>query len=197
MEALQAIMTRRSSRKFLKKPVEEGLLHQVIEAGRAAPSGGNCQTTHFIVVRDPAVMEELALLVAGEFTKMEVTPGMYKSLASAITRSKAGGYRFHYDAPVLIITANQRDYGNNMADCGCTLENMMVAANALDMGSCWINQLRWLNENPAVLAYLEKLGLGEKERVYGGLALGWPDTADGLPARTPLPRTGNPVTFIG
>lgn len=70
----------------------------------------------------------------------------------------------------------------------------MLAANALDLGSCWINQLKWLNEDPTILPYLQKLGLGENERVYGGLALGFP--AEGLPNQAPLPRVGNCVTYV-
>jgi len=141
-------------------------------------------------------MAELAALVKSEFAKMEVTPGMYASMASAINKSKGESYIFHFNAPVLIATANKIDYGNNMVDCACALENMMIMANALDLGSCWVNQLRWLNENEAVTAYLRKLGLEEGERVYGALALGHPDTPDGLPNRTPLARKGNPVTFV-
>lgn len=60
-------------------------------------------------------------------------------------------YVFHYNPAVLIITANKKDYGNNMVDCACALENMMLMANALDLGSVWINQLRWLNENSVIL----------------------------------------------
>ena len=97
---------------------------------------------------------------------------------------------------MLIVTANRKDYGNNMADCSCALENMMVAANALDLGSCWINQLHWLDEHPAVSSFMRELGLGEDETICGALALGCPDTEDGLPVRKPLERTGNPVTWV-
>ena len=83
-----------------------------------------------------------------------------------------------------------------MADCACALENMMVAANALDLGSCWINQLHWLTEEPQLREYLKQLGMKENEQVYGAVALGYPDTEDGLPVRTPLPRTGNEVVRI-
>ena len=72
----------------------------------------------------------------------------------------------------------------------------MLMANALDLGSCWINQLRWLNENPIILEYLHNLGLNDNERVYGALAVGYPATEDGLPVRTPLSHKGNPVTWV-
>ena len=193
---LTLIRSRRSTRKFKAQDVSEEKLDQVIEAGRYAPSGGNCQSTHFIVVKNKEILFELADLVKQEFAKMEITPGLYKSIVNSINASKNGNYVFHYNTPVLIITANQKDYGNNIADCACALENMMLMANALDLGSCWINQLKWLNENPVILEYMKKLGMDESERVYGALAVGYADTADGLPDREPLGRTGNTITVV-
>ncbi len=195
-DAYELIRTRRSTRKYLDKPVEEEALQQIVEAGRCAPSGSNSQTTRFFVITDRALLDELAVTVKEEFAKMEVTPGMYRSMAGAIRAAKGEKYVFHYNAPALIVTANKKDYGNNMADCACALENMMLMANALDLGSCWINQLRWLNENGRLLRRFRELGLAEDERIYGAVALGWPDTADGLPLREPLPRTGNPVSRL-
>ena len=171
-------------------------MNQIVEAGRYAPSGGNCQSTHFIVIKNKEILTELANLVQQEFAKMEIIPGLYKSIVNSINLSKNGNYAFHYNAPVLIVTANQKDYGNNIADCACALENMMLMANALDLGSCWINQLKWLNENPAILEYMKKLGMDESERAYGALAVGYSDTADGLPVREPLKRIGNMVTLV-
>ena len=193
---LDFFKSRRSTRKYTEEVVPEEQLNQIVEAGRYAPSGGNCQSTHFIVVKNKEILKELADLAQQEFAKMEITPGMYKSIVNSINQSKKGNYIFHYNAPVLIITANQKDYGNNIADCSCALENMMLMANALDLGSCWINQLKWLNENPVLLDYMKKLGMDESERVYGALAIGYPDTADGLPLREPLKRTGNKITVV-
>ena len=193
---LDLIKTRRSTRKYLDRPVPRELLEQIVEAGRYAPSGGNNQTGHFLVVTDPAVLARLAEMAQEAFAGMEVMENTYRSLAFAIQAAKRGGYVFHYHAPTLIIAANKKDYGNTMANTACALENMMLMANALDLGSCWINQLRWLNEDPALLAYERELGLAEDERVYGAVAVGFADTPDGLPERTPLPRTGNRVEYI-
>lgn len=193
---LEFIKSRRSTRKYKTEDVPEEQLNQIIEAGRFAPSGGNCQSTHFIVVKNKEILAELANLVQKEFAKMEITPGLYKSIVNSINASQKGNYVFHYHAPVLIITANQKDYGNNIADCACALENMMLMANALNLGSCWINQLKWLNENPVILEYMMKLGMDESERVYGALAVGYPDTANGLPDREPLKRVGNEITIV-
>ena len=126
METAEVIKSRRSTRKYQARPVEREKLSCILDAGRYAPSGGNNQTTHFLVIQ----------------------------------------------------------------------KNMMLMANELDLGSCWINQLKWLNENQTILKYLRELGLEENERVYGAVSVGYADTKDGNPIRMPLERTGNPVTWI-
>ena len=195
-DMLEFIKSRRSTRKYKEEAVSDEQLDMVIEAGRFAPSGGNCQSTHFIVVKNKDILAELANLTQQAFAGMEVTPGLYKSIVNSINASKKGNYVFHYNAPVLIITANKKGYGNNIADCACALENMMLMANALDLGSCWINQLKWLNEDPVILEYMKKLGMDESEKVYGALAVGHPDTPDRLPDRVPLKRIGNTITMV-
>lgn len=196
MDALEAILSRRSTRSYKPDAVENEKLQKIIDAGRYAPSGGNNQTCHFLVVQNSDVLKKLATLAEAAFSKMEVTPETYSSLKSSILQSKKGGYIFYYKAPVLIIVANQKDYGNNMADCAVAVENMMIAANALDLGSCWINQIHWLTEDAEILKYLRELGLKENERVYASMVVGYAKSEDGKPNRKPLPRKGNEVTFI-
>lgn len=192
MDAMEAIMTRRSTRKMKPDPLPRQLIERVIEAGRAAPSGGNSQTTRFIVIQRGEILAALAALVERAFAQMEIGPDTYRSLKNAVMASKKGGYVFHYNAPVLIVTANKAAYGNALADSACALENMMIAANALDLGSCWINQLHWLEEKDAVHSFLMRHGLQEDETVTGALALGHP--AQALTRRM-APRKGNPVTW--
>ena len=196
MDAYEAIITRRSTRKYKPDPVEPEKLEKVIEAGRYAPSGGNNQTSHFLVVQSAEVLGKLASLAETAFARMEADENTYPSLRSSILQSKKGGYVFTYHAPVLVVVANRKDYGNNMADSVAAIENMMIAANALDLGSCYINQLYWLNDEPAMLAYLQELGMKENERVYASMALGYAATEDGLPVRKPLERKGNEVTLV-
>ena len=196
MDILEFIKSRRSTRKFTDKKIETEKLNQILEAGRYAPSGGNSQSTHFLVIQNKDVLVYLQNAVQKAFASMEEYPGMYRSMANSIRAAQKGNYVFHYHAPVLILCANQKNYGNNIADVACALENMMLMANALDLGSCWINQLKWLNEDSEINKYLVSIGMDSTERIYGALAVGYPDTDDGLPLRTPAERTGNAVTFI-
>ena len=193
---LDCIATRHSTRKFKPELVDDALLAQVIEAGRQAPSGKNKQQNHFLVIRKPAVLDELVNLVREEFAKMEVTEANSDDMGGAIKLSKKGAYVFKYNAPILIVVANKKHYGNNFADTSIAVQNMMLAANALDLGTCWINQLRWLQDNPVILAYLHTLGLAEDEMPFAALSIGYPATEDGLPNRKGLPLTGNAVTYI-
>ena len=196
MDVFSCIATRHSTRKFKEEPVPQEVLDKVIEAGRQAPSGKHKNQSRFIVIRKKEVLQELIALVQQEFAKMEVTPENDDNFGGAIRAAKKGGYVFMYNAPVLIVVANKRDYGNKYADVSCAMQNMMLAANALDLGSCWINQLRWLQDNPVLRGYLQKLGMAEDEEVCASLSIGYPDTPDGLPGRRVMPGTGNPVVNI-
>ena len=193
MDALEAILTRRSTRRFSPDLPDTDLIGKVLDAGRHAPSGSNSQTTHLIVITDGAVLKELAALVQEEFAAMELSEDMYISKKKSILASRNGNYVFHYNAPVLIVTANRKGYGNAMADSACVLENMMIPANALDLGSCWINQLHWLDESDSIRKALYGIGLKEEETVTGALALGY--ALSGIPNRDPQKITGNPVTW--
>ena len=196
MNTETAILTRRSTRRYKEKEIERSLLDRIIEAGRYAPSGGNNQTNHFFVITDKDVLIQLTEIAQNAFSQMEVYEGMYPSLRTSITLSKKGDYVFYYNAPCLIVLANRKEYGNNIADVACALENMMILANEFDLGSCWINQLKWLNENEEVLNLFKGFGLKGNERIYGALALGYPDTEDGMPERRQIDRKGNQVIYI-
>lgn len=191
-QLLELIKRRRSIRKFKPEQITDAELHEILQAGRFAPSGGNNQTTHFIVIQNPQVLADLKTLAMQEFSKMEVEENTYKSLKASILQAKKGGYDFLYGAPTYIIVTNLRGYGNAIADSAVALENMMLAATSLNIGSCWINQLKWLTDNEIIKNYIEKLGVSSNEIICGGVVLGYPDQQN----LKPLERSGNKVTYI-
>lgn len=79
-----------------------------------------------------------------------------------------------------------------MADSAVAIENMMLEAASINVGSCYVNQLRWLGDNEAVRNYIESLGLKENEIICGSIILGYSAQGD----LSPLQRTGNQVTFV-
>ena len=188
---LQNIKNRRSVRKYKAEQVPKEMLATIVEAGRFAPSGHNNQTCHYFVIQKAEVLEKLNHLVKEALTQMQAggTDAKPSALAQMAGQS---GYAFYYHAPTLIVVANRVGYVNAMADCSVALENMMLAASALGLGSCWINQLRTLGNSSEISAYLRELGLGEEETVCGALAIGYSAQSEAAP----LERFGNPITYI-
>jgi nitroreductase len=191
-EVIANIKNRRSIRRYKSEQLLNEELSSILEAGRFAPSGGNNQTSHLIVIQNEDVLRDLKQLVAKELSKMLLYEGMYKSLEASIRASQKDGYDFCYNAPTLVVAANRKGYGNAMADCACVLENMMLAATSLHIGSCWINQLHWLDENSAIRLFMQQHGLDENETICGSLALGH----SAMKEQPPLKRTGNTITYI-
>lgn len=190
---LEIIKKRRSHRAFKADPIREEEMNLILEAGQNAPTGGNSQAVHFLVIRNKDVLEKLVTLVEQEFLKLAGRDDLYINVRNGVKRAQAGNYRFFYDAPSLIIVANERENLNGFADAACAMQNMMLEATELGIANCWINQLRWLDENPVIHQYLEEFGLKKEEVVRASLAVGYPE---GKINEKPPKRTGMKVTFV-
>lgn len=191
-ETLTFILGRRSVRSYLAEQIPDPVLNDVLLAAQYAPSGGNCQFCHFTVIQKPEVLSDLKRIVLQEFSKMEIYEGMYKSIVSAITQARTGKYDFLYGAPTFIIVTNKKGHANGMADSAAAIENMLIYATSVGIGSCWINQLHWLTDNQLMRSYLKTLGIEEDEEICGGLVLGYSKRE----ISTSLARTGNLITKI-
>jgi nitroreductase len=116
VDAIEAIMTRRSVRSFSDEPVSDEEAQVVLQAAMAAPSATNEQPWHFVVVRDRAVLERL-------------------SRATLYARPLAA-------APLgLVVCADKRAVrypGFWVIDCAAAIENALVAAHAIGLGGVWI-----------------------------------------------------------
>ena len=107
MNTLECIKTRHSTRKFKANQLSRELIDQVLDAGRRAPSGGNTQLTHFMVITNQDVLNELVTLVQEEYAKMPITENTLPYMVNIIKMSGEGKFVFNYGAPVLIVLANQ------------------------------------------------------------------------------------------
>lgn len=153
-KVVQCICTRRSCRKFQDKPIPEDDLIQILAAAVNAPTALNKQAWKFTVINNRGVIRELASLMA-------------KALDQP-------NYNM-YDPQVLIIPSVSKESAYGSEDVSCALENIFLAAHALGIGSCWINQMRRVGDNPAVRDKLETLGIPSDFIVYGMAALGYAD----------------------
>ncbi len=154
MEVKEALLTRRSIRKFeTEKNISKEDLETLVEVGRYAPSGMNKQTWHFSVIQSQPMIKRLAEAVK-------------------VAAGRAEDYDF-YAPNAMILVSNERDNHLGMEDNACALENIFVMAHALGIGSVWINQFKGICDDPAVRALLRECGIPENHIIYGASALGY------------------------
>ena len=153
-ETMNTILTRRSTRKFLNKPIPDEDLQQVIQAALHAPSGMGKQTWQFTVVKNREKIQELASVIR-----------------TVLNRE---GYDM-YQPEVLVIPSNDRESPFGREDNACAMENIFLAAHSMGIGSVWINQLQGICYDPAVRQVLSSLGIPQGHVVYGMAALGYAD----------------------
>ena len=116
---LETIRSRRVTRTFDARPVEHESLLRVLEAGRWATSGGNRRIHPFLVVRDPGILARLRAVTPGMFS----TPPVVIVICTDATRAAEELVQLERDPTTWI-------------DVGTAVMNMMVAAHALQLGSC-------------------------------------------------------------
>jgi len=118
VDTIMAIMRRRSVRKYQPSPVPAEDLKMVLEAGRQAPSGGNSQPWHFVVVRGDEQRRRLAEACSGQ-----------------VWMADAGAIIVGLGRP----SANEDGYS---VDVAIAMENMVIAATGLGYGTCWIGDFK-------------------------------------------------------
>jgi len=178
-EVIKAIKTRRSVRSYDEKAVPRDLLQAVIDAGNDAPSAMNSQPWRFVVVEDRDVKRKLldaALPQAKKITETvkEGDPDRYAAIKKRYAELPDPVY---YSAPAVVFVIGNGRYAAHSCPLAC--ENMMLAAHALGLGSCWVGFGALVTEDPDVRAILE---LKENDSIYGPILLGYPK---GAPARPP------------
>ncbi len=123
MDALSAIQKRRSIRRYKNSPVEWEKLSLILDAGRLAPSAGNLQSWKFIVVQEQSRKNEIAEACLEEMWIAEA-PALVVICAEPEKQEHYYGIR------------GERLY--SIQNCAAAAENMLVAATALGLGSCWV-----------------------------------------------------------
>ena len=114
MDTLSVILERRSVRRYRPEAIPAAHLKQILEAGRQAPSAGNRQPCHFVVVGDQEQKQRVAQACNGQMWMAEAA---YIIVGVGLPQVSAKWYR---------------------VDVAIALENMILAARSLGYGTCWI-----------------------------------------------------------
>jgi nitroreductase len=168
MDVFEAILGRRSVRLYKPDPVPKKCIERILDAARWAPSGSNIQPWKFIVVSDKNVLEVIRKMSPGYLGE---TP-----LAILVCSDREKEYR--------VGGTLGRDY-MSVADCSMAVENMLLAAHALGLGTCVVKSFSRI----AVKEMLEIPDSIEPELL---VVLGYAAQAPTPPARPPLGE----ITFL-
>lgn len=163
---MDAIRERRSIRRFKPDQITDKELQAVLEAGTWAPTGKGLQDPWIVAVQKPELLERISRMNARIWGKEDIDP--------------------FYGAPtyVLVFASRPEVWANGICDGSLVLGNMMLAAHAIGLGSCWINREREMFDTAEGEALLDELGLPRGLMGVGALALGYPAS---FPSRV-LPR---------
>ena len=164
-EVICAIEGRRSIRSYRTDPVPEEKLEAVVKAGLMAPSAMNQQSWHFVVISGKGAERYRTYCIE----KLGRDP--------------------YYGAPAMILVFGKKDAIAPVCDGSLAIGNLLLAAKALGLGSCWIHCVNDLFKEEAAAA---EWGVPAGYRPVGSVALGFP--AGEAPAAKP--RKEGPVTRI-
>ena len=198
VSALKAIKDRRSIRKFKSEPIAEMDLHTILEAGIAAPSSKNRQPWHFTVIRGEAKEELTRVMERGLNLEVKAhepfLPDSMKFINGAFT-----SVNVMREAPVVVLVSNERGKGIDFTDnlsvdervaeicnvqsIAAAVENMLLAAQELGIGSLWICDVFFAY--PEISEWLEKKNPGHGMLV-AALAFGYGEEAPRARARKTL-----------
>lgn len=169
-EAIEVLMNRRSIRKFKPEQISDTALHTVLEAGIYAPTAKNDQRPFVVAIQDKAARDAVSALNA-----------------------QVGGFPGdpYYGAPTIILVLAPEDQFGPL-DAAAVETNMLNAAYACGLGSCWIHRAHQMFETPEGKALLRQWGLDENLSGFCSLALGYAD----CDAPKPGPRKENYYRII-
>lgn len=168
MDAMNMLLERRSCRSFHPDLIPEGILDQILEAGKFAATGMGRQSPIMIAVRDKALRDRLSRMNAAVMNR--------------------DGDPF-YGAPELIIVLADRSVPTYLYDGSLVMGNLLNAAYALGIGSCWIHRAKEVFDSEEGKALLKELGVEGDYEGIGHCILGFPDG----PCRPAAPRKENYV----
>lgn len=170
-DAMEVLLTRRSIRNFNDKSIPEDVLNKILEAGTYAPTAMGMQKPIIIAITDKKVRDEV-------------------SRGNARIMGREGADPF-YGAPVILLVAVE-NYPNAVYDGSCVMDNLLNAAWAMGVGSCWIHRAKEELESDFGKKLLKSLGIVGDYIGVGHVALGY---FDGEPP-LPKPRKENYIYRI-
>lgn len=170
-QILSLIRDRQSVRDYVDREIPVESIREIIAAGIQAPTALGLQPWRFVVVRDNDLIRRISdfckpILVE----KIEGEPS-HPGTEFFLAALKDPEYSIFYGAPVLILVLGAREVISSVIDCTLCAENMLLAAWALGLGSCWVGSATLVEQSPELL---EELKVPDDHQIVAPLIFGYP-----------------------
>lgn len=192
---LDVVKKRRSIRKYLPDQIKDNELAIILEAGTFAPSGHNCQPWHFTVIQNKEIINHI-----NKKTKQQMVTSEQEW---AVKMGRSEKYHVFHHAPTVLIISGSKDEKSPLplaetgqsytplVDCVAAIQNILLAAESLNIGSCLIGVVNYLFILPNEV---EQLGIPNNYQPYFAVTLGYKDNSAALPIASA--RKGNIISYI-
>ena len=180
-KVLEAIRNRRSTRKYKEEQITDEELQTLLDAAIQAPSAVNSQPWHFTVIQRKEFIDMM-----NDKTKEE----MVKDENSYVSNVGKSNSHIFYNAPTVIVVSGKKDVSSSLVDCSAAIENMLIAAESINLGTVWIGFVRnffKLEEN------VQKLQLPEGYEPYYSVSIGYKQDGSSV---GPSKRNRDVVNYI-
>lgn len=161
MDAMKNLLERRSIRNYRPEQITDAELEAVLNAGTYAATARGSQSPLMVAVQNPEDIAVLSRLNAAVWGR-DIEP--------------------FYGAPTVVVVFAKAGDPNGVQDASLVMGNLMNAAHAIGLGSCWINRAKEVFELPEGKAFLEKWGVTGDWVGVGNCILGYPQ------GEAPAPR---------
>ena len=183
-ETIKNILNRRSTRKFQQIQIKDEELETILNAGKYAPTAFNQQSWHFTVVQNKEILERITEVFRDVLSKCD------NSFLVSLAKSK--DFSAFYKAPTfIIVTADEKAHAP-IHDATLALGNMLLAAESLGIGACWLHSVNLVFATDEGKKLKEELGIPEGYIPVGSGAFGYKD----VKSINPAPRKDNTVNII-
>lgn len=183
---MQTILHRRSIRAYQPQQIAEKEMQEILLAGQYAPTAMGQQPWHFTVLQNPDMLEKLQVQCKSLFLHSE-----NPDLRAVASREE---YHVFHHAPTLLIVSGDNQAITPLQDCVLAMENMLLAAASLGIGSCWVHSVVMLSGNAEGETAFKNLGLGIPDgyQPYAASVFGY----SAIPFPEPSPRKPDVVSFM-
>jgi nitroreductase/NAD-dependent dihydropyrimidine dehydrogenase PreA subunit len=187
----QYLISRRSIRGYIKKPIEKDKILELVDVARHAPNGANRQVVRWVVVNDPARVHRIAEMTIDWMKLMkEKNPALYEEakLELFVEPWELGQDRISRGAPCVMVAHAPKDERTAPPAAMIAIHQIQLAAPALGLGTTFSGSINTAGQSYPPL--IEVLGLPEGHIPHGTFLIGYPaEKYQRIPARKPVEVT--------